>query len=78
MRGGLARVGPAGVEQYKAHKAAHHWHPHQLRHAFGTMVGNMFSQEHAQRSLGHAHMKATQIYAKLSLEKAKEVALVVG
>ena len=55
-----------------------HWSPHMLRHRFGTMVINQFTAEHAQRSLGHSNMKVTMIYAKLNLDKAKEVARVIG
>lgn len=72
------RLGPAQWAAYVAHRKAHHWHPHQLRHTFATIVANQFSQEHAQRSLGHASIKATAIYAKLSLDKAKEVQRAIG
>ncbi|MGC4032450.1 MAG: site-specific integrase [Tepidisphaeraceae bacterium] len=55
-----------------------HWSPHQLRHRFATLVANTFTMEHAQKSLGHSNMKVTQIYAKLALAKAKEVARAIG
>ena len=72
------RLGPDKWAELRSHHHAHHWHPHQLRHTFGTLVVIEFTAEHAQRSLGHSNMKATQIYAKLSLEKAKEVARAIG
>ena len=72
------RLGPKEWARLLQHVKAHHWSTHQLRHAFGTHVINAFTAEHAQRALGHSSMKATAIYAKLSLEKAKEVARAIG
>ena len=72
------RLGPTAWSKLKAHRKAHHWHPHQLRHTFGTLVINQFTELHAQKALGQSTTQATRIYAKLSLDKAKEVARKIG
>ena len=71
------RIGERWPE-VRSHLAAVHWHPHQLRRAIGTLVANEFSLEHSQRVLGHSNIKATQIYSKLSLDKAKKVMRKIG
>ena len=55
-----------------------HWTPNQLRHAGGTEVRDKYGIEYAQSVLGHASAKTTEIYAKVSLEKAMKVAREIG
>jgi integrase len=55
-----------------------HWHPHQLRHSFGTEVRRRFGAEAAQTSLGHRQMAATEIYAEKNLALAVEIAASIG
>ncbi|MGC4032195.1 MAG: site-specific integrase [Tepidisphaeraceae bacterium] len=61
-----------------AYRKSVSWSPHQLRHQFATRVTELFSAEHAMKSLGHSNLKTTMIYAKLNLTKAKEVARAIG
>jgi len=55
-----------------------HWTPNQLRHAGGTEVREKFGLEYAQAVLGHSSMNTTEIYAKVSFEKAAKVAKEIG
>jgi integrase len=54
------------------------WTPNQLRHTGGTEVRNKFGLEYAQAVLGHASASTTEIYAKVSFDKAAEVAAEIG
>jgi integrase len=54
------------------------WSANQLRHSAGTEVRNKYGLEHAQRVLGHANAKTTEIYAELDFEKAAQVAREIG
>jgi integrase len=54
------------------------WTPNQLRHAGGTEVRKKFGLDFAQAVLGHANAKTTEIYAKVSFEKAAAVAKEIG
>lgn len=54
------------------------WHPHQLRHAFGTRAREAFDLEHSQAALGHAHARTAEIYAMISRRKAEAVARRIG
>jgi integrase len=54
------------------------WTPNQLRHAGGTEVRNKFGLEYAQAVLGHSNAQTTEIYAKVSFDKAAEVAREIG
>jgi integrase len=77
-------------EQYDRHSYNHaigtacikagvaHWYPNQLRHSAGTEIREKFGLEFAQAVLGHAHANTTEIYAKLSFEKAAEVMKKIG
>ncbi|WP_168219295.1 tyrosine-type recombinase/integrase [Limnoglobus roseus] len=51
-----------------------HWHPHQLRHSFATVVRKRQGLEAAQASLGHDRMSTTEIYAEKNLGLAIKVA----
>jgi len=59
-------------------KSAHRWHPHQLRHLSATAIRRQFGLEAAQATLGHASMKAAEIYAERSDETARNVAAKIG
>ena len=54
------------------------WTPNQLRHAGGAEVRDKFGLDYCQAVLGHASAKTTEIYAKVSYEKAAEVAREIG
>lgn len=56
-----------------------HWHPHQLRHAFGTRVNELYGFEAAQVALGHKFGNSTTaIYAERNLTLAERIALEIG
>ncbi|MCA9218647.1 MAG: site-specific integrase, partial [Planctomycetales bacterium] len=50
------------------------WTPNQLRHTRGTEVRKTHGLEGAQAVLGHSTADTTQIYAKLELERAVDIA----
>jgi len=54
------------------------WTPNQLRHAAATEIRDKFGLEYAQAALGHASAKTTEIYAKVSFDKAAKVAKEIG
>lgn len=54
------------------------WHPHQVRHAFGTRVRERFNFESASNALGHGAPAATVLYAEKSLKVAAKVARKIG
>jgi integrase len=55
-----------------------HWHPHQLRHLFGTEVRQQFGLEAAQVLLGHVHARVTEVYAERNIQAATEAAARIG
>jgi len=55
-----------------------HWSPNQLRHRGGTEVRNKFGLDAAQAIMGHSSASTTEIYAKVSFEKAALVAKEIG
>ena len=55
-----------------------HWHPHQLRHLFGTSVRQEFGLEPAQVLLGHSNARVTEVYAERDLKRASEIAARIG
>ena len=55
-----------------------HWHPYRIRHTRATEVREQFGVEAAQILLGHSRVDMTQTYAKVTLEKAKEVGRLLG
>jgi integrase len=71
------RLGPKWADLTAFRKSVH-WHPHQLRHTFATLVRKQFGLDHAQKALGHSHAAITERYAAVALEKAIEVAQVIG
>jgi integrase len=54
------------------------WTPHQLRHSRLTHVRDEFGLDYAQAVGGHRHASVTEIYASVSHEKARDVALRTG
>jgi integrase len=73
-----ARLTPAEREQLAAWRAAHRWHPNQLRHTFATAVRKAHGLEAAQVLLGHAKADVTQVYAERDAGLAARVAAEVG
>lgn len=55
-----------------------HWHPNQLRHAFGTKARQVAGLEGAQTALGHSQANVTEIYAERDLTLARKVAKEIG
>jgi integrase len=51
-----------------------HWHPHQVRHKVCTDTRDEYGPEYAQARLAHKSIKVTEIYARVSFEKAAVVA----
>ena len=62
----------------KEHRERWCWHPHQLRHNYGTMIRKMFSLEEAQNMLDHSSVEMTRVYADRDREQAVEIARAVG
>ena len=62
----------------KAWSREHHWHPHQLRHSFATMIRSLYRLDDAQTLLGHQSADVTQIYAERDFGKAAEIMAKVG
>jgi len=54
------------------------WTPNQLRHSAAEEVRDKYSLDHAQAVMGHASAKTTEIYAKVSFDKAAEVMEEIG
>jgi len=54
------------------------WHPHQLRHSFGTEVRKELGLEAAQVGLGHESADITQHYARRDLALAVQIAEKLG
>lgn len=54
------------------------WSPNQIRHSFASEIRKQIGIEHAQVALGHDHLKTTEIYAEVDLEKVVEVAKKLG
>jgi len=55
-----------------------HWHPNQLRHTKATEVRRLFGLEAAQVTLGHAHAKITEVYAKRDTRLPADIARRIG
>lgn len=54
------------------------WHPHQLRHSFGTRARAAYGFEAASDALGHGSPEVTGIYAERSLQASRRVARKIG
>ena len=56
----------------RPHSKAKQLSPHALRHTFATMMlNNGASTESLRKLLGHEHLETTEVYAKLSNERAR-------
>lgn len=56
-----------------------HWHPHQLRHNYATDIRKKYGLEAAQILLGHSSALVTEaVYAERDMEKAQQIAQVIG
>ena len=64
--------------ELRAWRKAHRWHPHQLRHTYGTLVRKEYGLEEAQILLGHSKADVTQVYAERDMTKAAAVARKIG
>jgi integrase len=72
------RLGPEGVAELELWKKANGWHVHQLRHRFGTAARKVYGIEASRTLLGHASLKATEIYAQRDEDLAAKVAAEIG
>ena len=54
------------------------WTPNQLRHSAAEEVRDKYGLDHAQAVMGHSSAKTTEIYAKVSFNKAAEVMEEIG
>lgn len=73
-----ARLTDAEKAEIKAWRRRHHWHPHQLRHSYATMVRSEYGLEAAQVLLGHSNADVTQVYAERDTNRATQVAAKIG
>lgn len=73
-----ARLGPENWRRMLAWRAAHRWHPHQLRHAAGTTFRREADFEAAKILLGHKTDSMAQHYAERDERKADDVILRIG
>ncbi len=64
----------AGKQIKKGERLVPRWHPHQLRHNYGTAVRKQFDAEFARVALGHKNLQTTEIHA----ERDKSVSLMVA
>jgi integrase len=73
-----ARLGDEGWRELTAWRAAHRWHPHQLRHNAATHLRKQFGIEVARIILGHHSASVTEIYAEIDDEKARTIIRRIG
>jgi len=75
-----ARIAAAGLgDQLRAWRRAHRWHPHQLRHTFTTVAGELdVDLEATAAALGHASPSMTMLYRHAARQKAAAVAAAIG
>lgn len=73
------RLGEKRWQELLAWRAAHRWHPYQLRHAAGTRIRREFGLEAAQIALGHSSALITDaVYAERDLTKVVKVMQKIG
>jgi len=73
----LSRQGITDAEQV-APALVPHWHPHQLRHTFGTVVRREYGLEVARVMLGHRSVGVAEVYCERDLAVSARVAAEVG
>lgn len=66
------------IERAAAAAGVDAWHPHQLRHLYGTEVRRRHGIEAARVSLGHRHVDVTEIYAERDHAAAIQIAAEIG
>lgn len=54
------------------------WHPHQLRHTRATELRRQYGVEAVRAVLGHSNIEATELYAEVDVQRARQIALEVG
>ncbi len=54
------------------------WHPHQLRHNYGTMIRRQFGIESARIMLGHRSVPMAELYSEVDRGKAREIVEKIG
>lgn len=62
----------------KQRKLVPHWHPHQLRHQFATVVREELGAEAVQVGLGHKSTDLVDLYAEKNLAAAQRIAGKIG
>ena len=62
----------------KQRKLIPHWHPHQLRHQFATVVREQMGAEAVQIGLGHKSTDLVDLYAEKNLAAAQLIAGKIG
>lgn len=76
----LAFPAPPGLddEQARAWRRQHSWHPHQLRHTFGTAVRARHGAEMVGTMLGDQSPNMVAVYAEANIERGRTVAKQLG
>ncbi len=75
----LARLSETERTELRRWREQHRWHPHQLRHAAGTLIRRQFGLEAAQLALGHSSAKVTDaVYAERDTARVVEVMKRIG
>ena len=54
------------------------WHPHQLRHSYGTRIRKEFGVEVARVMLGHRSVAVTELYAEVDRGRVRDIVARVG
>lgn len=70
--------GGATPAERRAHREAHRWGPHRLRHNAGTAIRRQFGAEVARVILGHRHLAVTEVYAERDQKAAAEAVRMIG
>jgi integrase len=71
-------MGPEGLADVRAWRAAHSWTPHQLRHAADTAIRKEHGIEVARIILGHSTAFSTEVFAEADGEQARAVVGAMG
>lgn len=69
---------PDQKEELRRWHKNYHWHPHQLRHTFGTRVRKAYGLETAKVLLGQRTLSATEVYAEIDRRKAADIMARIG
>lgn len=72
------RLTPEQRRELAKWRKAHRWHPHQLRHTYGTLVRKEYGAEAARVALGHRHVVTTEIYAERDRAVGNDIAAAIG